>query len=220
MAWLYTSVPPYQCYLRQRCSRYCRFVSMQTTELFKTFQDVIVPERPAVLCSMHIVEDCSGPRSITLFTHRICRLESHRIPPPNDEPCRQSCAARGRPRLSYREHHWIAPVRLAAAQSSPWLRPATYRPSRIDTANDAEPRRILVISRVKAAGSSTTVEVPLSQPCFEHFFRPCFRGHDEAGLLAFEAPLRGSPRPARGQASDAKRNGTRTKRGSRGLESM
>ena len=41
---------------------------------------------------------------------------------------------------------------------------------------------------------------------FEHFFRPCFRGHDEAGLLAFEA-LRGSPRPARGQASDTKRNG-------------
>ena len=36
-----------------------------------------------------------------------------------------------------------------------------------------------------------TVEVSLSQPCFEHFFRPCFRGHDEAGLLAFEA-LRGS----------------------------
>ena len=64
-----------------------------------------------------------------------------------------------------------------------------------------------------------TVEVPKSQPCFEHFFRPCFRGHDEAGLLAFEA-LRGSPRPARGQASDAKRNGTRTKRGSRGLESV
>ena len=39
-----------------------------------------------------------------------------------------------------------------------------------------------------------TVEVSLSQPCFEHFFRPCFRGHDEAGLLAFEA-LRGSARP-------------------------
>ena len=65
----------------------------------------------------------------------------------------------------------------------------------------------------------SSVEVPKSQPCFEHFFRPCFRGHDEAGLLAFEA-LRGSPRPARGQASDAKRNGTRTKRGSRGLESI
>ena len=64
-----------------------------------------------------------------------------------------------------------------------------------------------------------TVEVSLSQTCFEHFFRPCFRGHDEAGLLAFEA-LRSSPRPARGQASDAKRNGTRTKRGSRGLESI
>ena len=64
-----------------------------------------------------------------------------------------------------------------------------------------------------------TVKVSLSQPCFEHFFRPCFTGHDEAGLLAFEA-LRGSPRPARGQASDAKRNGTRTKRGSRRLESI
>ena len=42
-----------------------------------------------------------------------------------------------------------------------------------------------------------TVKVPLSQPCFDHFFGPCFRGHDEAGLLAFEA-LRGSPRPLRG----------------------
>ena len=48
-----------------------------------------------------------------------------------------------------------------------------------------------------------TVEVPLSQPCFEHFFRPCFRGHDEAGLLAFEA-LRGSPRPARGPRLQSK----------------
>ena len=72
----------------------------------------------------------------------------------------------------------------------------------------------------KKLAAMGTVEVPLSQPCFEHFFRPCFRAHDEAGLLAFEA-LWGSPRPARGQASDAKRNGTRTKRGgSRGLESI
>ena len=35
-------------------------------------------------------------------------------------------------------------------------------------------------------------------------FMACFGGHDEASLLAFEA-LRGSPRPARGQALDAKR---------------
>ena len=55
-----------------------------------------------------------------------------------------------------------------------------------------------------------TVKVPLSQLCFDHFFGPCFRGYDEAGLLAFEA-LQGSPRPARG---------TRTKRGLQGLESM
>ena len=55
-----------------------------------------------------------------------------------------------------------------------------------------------------------TVKVPLSQPCFDRFFGPCFRGHDEAGLLAFEA-LQGLPRPARGM---------RTKQGSRGLESI
>ena len=34
-----------------------------------------------------------------------------------------------------------------------------------------------------------TVKVPLSQPCFDHFFGPCFRGHDEAGLLAFSMSL-------------------------------
>ena len=45
--------------------------------------------------------------------------------------------------------------------------------------------------------------VSLSPPCFDHFFGPVL-GADEAGLLAFEA-LRSSPRPARGQASDAKR---------------
>ena len=75
------------------------------------------------------------------------------------------------------------------------------------------------LRQISCVLDSCTVEVPLSQPCFEHFFRPCFRGHDEASLLAFEA-LRGSPRPGLGQASDAKRNGTRTKRGSRGLESF
>ena len=39
-------------------------------------------------------------------------------------------------------------------------------------------------------GLRTTVKVPLSQPCFDHFFGPCFRGHDdEAGLLAFSMSL-------------------------------
>ena len=28
-------------------------LNMQTTELFRTFQDVIVPEKPAVHCSKH-----------------------------------------------------------------------------------------------------------------------------------------------------------------------
>ena len=111
---------------------------MQTTELFKTFQDVIIPERPAVHCSVHS-RRWWWVQSATLLTHRIGRLQNHHIPQPTDEPCRQSCAARGRPRLSYREHHWIAPVRLTAAQSGPWLRPATYRPSRTDTTHHAEP---------------------------------------------------------------------------------
>ena len=42
-----------------------------------------------------------------------------------------------------------------------------------------------------------TVEVPFWPPCFYWFFGSCFGGHDEAGLLAFEA-LQGLPRPARG----------------------
>ena len=155
-------VPPYQCYLRQRCSRCCRFVNMQTTELFKTFQDVIVPERPAVLCSMHSRrllwiqirsaihlqnrQAAESPHSVHLFfglglfsavcfavsagllvlvQSFVCLLtckdraisatsatleEKNTFRLPTDEPCRQSCAARGRPRLSYREYHWIAPV--------------------------------------------------------------------------------------------------------------
>ena len=40
-------------------------------------------------------------------------------------------AAHGRPGLSNRECHWIAPVLLAAVQPGPWLRPATsYSPYR------------------------------------------------------------------------------------------
>ena len=40
-----------------------------------------------------------------------------------------------------------------------------------------------------SSGTFNTVKVPLSQPCFDHFFGPCFRGHDEAGLLAFSMSL-------------------------------
>ena len=48
-----------------------------------------------------------------------CRVtDSH--PPTN--------AAHGHPRLSYREHHWIAPMRLTAAQPGPWLRPVNLQP--------------------------------------------------------------------------------------------
>ena len=66
-----------------------------------------------------------------------CRVtDSH---PPTNEPCRQTFAAHGRPRLSYREHHWIAPMGLTAAQPGPWLRPVTYSPSQINNTDQAKP---------------------------------------------------------------------------------
>ena len=66
-----------------------------------------------------------------------CRVtDSH---PPSNEPCRQTFAAHGRPRLSYREHHWIAPMGLTAAQPGPWLRPVNYSPSQIDNTDQTKP---------------------------------------------------------------------------------
>ena len=71
-----------------------------------------------------------------------CRVtDSH---PPTNEPCRQTLLLDGRPRLSYREHHWIAPMRLTAAQPGPWLRPVNLQPLSEQTKTDpAGPRDIL-----------------------------------------------------------------------------
>ena len=46
-------VPPYMCYRRQCSVLRAGSHGIQTTELFRTFQDVIVPEGPAVHCSTH-----------------------------------------------------------------------------------------------------------------------------------------------------------------------
>ena len=73
-------------------------------------------------------EDRSETTAVVPLTHRVDRLQNYHIFQSIDEPCWQSCAARGRPRLSYREEHRNAPVKLAAAQSGPWHRPANYRP--------------------------------------------------------------------------------------------
>ena len=83
-------------------------------------------------------EDCSETKAVMPLTQRIGRLQNHHIILPTDEPCWQSCAARGRPRQSYREHHRSAPVKLTAAQSGPWHRPANYRPSRMYAATHVE----------------------------------------------------------------------------------
>ena len=103
------------------------FVKRAPAELFRTIQGVIVPERPAVHCSMQSRrQQCHPNKYHSPVEWARCRVtDSH---PPTNEPCRQTFAAHGRPRLSYREHHWIAPMRLTAAQPGPWLRPATLLP--------------------------------------------------------------------------------------------
>ena len=83
-------------------------------------------------------EDRSETTAVVSLTHRVDRLQNYHIFRPIDEPCWQSCAARGRPRLSYREEHRNAPVKLTAAQSGPWHRPANYRPSRMYAATHVE----------------------------------------------------------------------------------
>ena len=81
---------------------------------------------------------CSKTTAELPLTQRVDRLQSYHILLSNDEPCWQSCAARGRPRLSYREKHRKAPVKLAAAQAGPWHRPANYRPPQLNSATDRE----------------------------------------------------------------------------------
>ena len=83
-------------------------------------------------------EDRSETTAVVPLTHRVDRLQNYHIFRSIDEPCWQSCAARGRPRLSYREEHRNAPVKLTAAQSGPWHRPANYRPSWLDSATHVE----------------------------------------------------------------------------------
>ena len=68
-------------------------------ELFRTFQGVIVPERPAVHCSLRSRSQQCHPSPAEWAGCRVA--DSH---PPTNEPCR----------LSYSEHR-IAPMRLTAA---------------------------------------------------------------------------------------------------------
>ena len=81
------------------------------------------PQCVAVRTGKH----CSKTTAVLPLTQRVDRLQNCHIFLSSDEPCWQSCAARGRPRLSYRERHRKAPVKLAAAQAGPWHRPAIYR---------------------------------------------------------------------------------------------
>ena len=66
----------------------------------------------------------------TPLTQRVGQLVTIQSEKETHDPC-ADFAAHGRPGLSNRECHWIAPVLLAAVQPGPWLRPATsYSPYR------------------------------------------------------------------------------------------
>ena len=59
------------------CRRQCIVLragsqGIQTTELFRTFQDVIVPEGPAVHCSTEAT-------AVVPLTHRVDRLQNYHI---------------------------------------------------------------------------------------------------------------------------------------------
>ena len=114
-----------------------------TAELFRTFQGVIVPKdlQCIAVCEAEVSSDIQYKYHSTA-EWACCRVaDSH---PPTNEPCRQTLLLHGRPRLSYREHHWIAPMRLTAAQPGPWLRPVNLQPLSEQTKTDpAGPRDIL-----------------------------------------------------------------------------
>ena len=100
-------------YKLQNCSGHCRMSSF--------LKD---PQRVAV----RTVKHGSKATAVLPLTQRVDRQQNDHTFLSSDEPCWQSYAARGRPRLSYREEHRKAPVKLAAAQAGPWHRPANYHP--------------------------------------------------------------------------------------------
>ena len=100
-------------YKLQNCSGHCRMSSF--------LKD---PQYVAVRTRKH----GNKATAVLPLTQRVDRLQNDHTFLSSDEPCWQSYAARGRPRLSYREEHRKAPVKLAAAQAGPWHRPANYYP--------------------------------------------------------------------------------------------
>ena len=53
-------------------------LNMHTTELFRTFQDVIVLKNLQCI-AVCTVDDCSESKSVMPLTHRIGRLQNHHI---------------------------------------------------------------------------------------------------------------------------------------------
>ena len=96
------------------------FVKRAIAELFRTFQGNIgLKDLQCIAVCEVEVSSVIQNKDHSPAEWPGCRVtDSH--PPTN--------AAHGRPRLAYREHHWIAPMRLTAAQSGPWLRPVNLQP--------------------------------------------------------------------------------------------
>ena len=82
---------------------------------------------------------------------------------------------------------------VVSAVSVPWLQCGDCNAAPPRPRQHSPIRRYSALLRYSVKGFNSitqcTVKVPLSQPCFDHFFGPCFRGHDEAGLLAFSMSL-------------------------------
>ena len=102
-------------------------LKVATAELFRTSRVSSSPEdlQCIAVCDAEVGSDIQY-KYHSPAEWACCRVTiSH---PPTNEPCRQTLLLHGRPRLSYREHHWIAPMRLTAAQPGPWLRPVNLQP--------------------------------------------------------------------------------------------
>ena len=108
-----------------------------TAELFRTFQDVIVPERPAVRCSTQGRRQQCHPKQVPL-TRRVGRLQSHRFSSTNERTMQADfCCSRapqavlqGAPLDCSNRTHCSAAWSMASAGYLQPLSDRQYRPGK------------------------------------------------------------------------------------------
>ena len=108
-----------------------------TAELFRTFQDVIVPDRPAVRCSTQSRRQQCHPKQVPL-TRRVGRLQSHRFSSTNERTMQADfCCSRapqavlqGAPLDCSNRTHCSAAWSMASAGYLQPLSDRQYRPGK------------------------------------------------------------------------------------------